>query len=88
MVDIREREMERLAKAEVFMSGKSQAVRIPAEYRIATDEVYIRRDPQSGDLILSEAPGGWEEIFAALDKAGLPEDFLADRAQGIPQKRD
>ena len=75
------------AKAKVFMSGKSQAVRIPAEYRFATNEVYIRRDPQSGDLILSEAPGGWAEIFAALDKAGFPEDFLADRTQGTPQGR-
>jgi len=70
------------AKAKVFMSGKSQAVRIPAEYRFATNEVYIRRDPQSGDLILSEAPGGWAEIFA-----GFPEDFLADRTQGTPQGR-
>jgi antitoxin VapB len=76
------------AKAKVFMSGRSQAVRIPAEYRFATDEVYIRRDPQSGDLILSEAPGGWDEIFSALDKAGFPEDFLADRGQGNPQERD
>ena len=76
------------AKAKVFMSGRSQAVRIPAEYRFATDEVYIRRDPQSGDLILSEAPGGWDEIFAALDDAGFPDDFLADRGQGTPQERD
>ena len=76
------------AKAKVFMSGRSQAVRIPAEYRFATDEVYIRRDPQNGDLILSEAPGGWDEIFAALDKAGFPENFLADRGQGTPQERD
>ncbi len=76
------------AKAKVFMSGRSQAVRIPAEYRFATDEVYIRRDPQSGDLILSEAPGGWDEIFSALDKAGFPEDFLDNRAQGTPQERD
>ena len=80
--------MARNAKAKVFMSGRSQAVRIPAEYRFATDEVYIRRDPQSGDLILSEAPGGWDEIFAALDNAGFPEDFLADRTQGRPQERD
>jgi antitoxin VapB len=80
--------MGRIAKAKVFMSGRSQAVRIPAEYRFATDEVYIRRDPQSGDLILSEAPGGWDEIFAALDNAGFPEDFLADRVQGRPQERD
>lgn len=77
-----------VAKAKVFMSGRSQAVRIPAGYRFTTDEVYIRRDPQSGDLILSEAPGDWNEIFAALDKAGVPDDFLADRAQGRPQERD
>jgi antitoxin VapB len=80
--------MGQIAKAKVFMSGRSQAVRIPAEYRFATDEVYIRRDPQSGDLILSEAPGGWDEIFAALDDAGFPDDFLADRGQGTPQERD
>lgn len=58
------------------MSGRSHAVQIPAEFRFSTKEVYIRRDPQSGDLILSEAPGGWDEIFAALDKAGIPDDFM------------
>jgi antitoxin VapB len=80
--------MAKAEKAKVFMTGRSQAVRIPAEYRFTTDEVYIRRDPQSGDLILSEAPGGWDEIFAALDKAGFPNDFLADRDQGGPQQRE
>jgi antitoxin VapB len=80
--------MANFAKAKVFMSGRSQAVRIPAEYRFSGDEVYVRRDPQSGDLILSEAPGGWDEIFAALDNAGFPEDFMADRAQGGPQERE
>jgi antitoxin VapB len=80
--------MAHIAKARVFMSGRSQAVRIPAEYRFTADEVYIRRDPQSGDLILSEAPGGWDEIFAALDEAGFPEDFMADRSQAEPQNRD
>ena len=80
--------MAHVAKAKVFMSGRSQAVRIPAEYRFTKDEVYIRRDPQSGDLILSEAPGDWDEIFAALDRAGIPDDFMADRGQGPPQQRD
>jgi antitoxin VapB len=69
------------------MSGRSQAVRIPAEYRFSTKEVYIRRDPQTGDLILSQSPKGWDEIFAALDAAGIPDDFLADRAQEPPQER-
>lgn len=80
--------MARVEKARVFMSGRSQAVRIPAEYRFTTGEVYIRRDPQSGDLILSQAPGGWDEIYAALDKAGFPDDFLAERSQGLPQDRE
>ena len=80
--------MARVEKAKVFMSGRSQAVRIPAEYRFDSDEVYIRRDPQSGDVILSQAPGDWDTIFAALDEAGFPEDFLAERAQESPQKRE
>ena len=78
-----------IPKAKVFYSGRSQAVRIPAEFRFKTDEVYVRRDPQSGDLILSESPTKtWKEIFAALDAAGFPDDFMEDRDEGPPQKRD
>jgi len=80
--------MAQAEKARVFMSGRSQAVRIPVEYRFSVDEVFIRRDPQSGDLILSEAPGDWDAIYSALDAAGVPEDFLAEREQGAPQERD
>ena len=78
-----------LEKAKVFMSGRSQAVRIPAEFRFSGSEVYIRRDPRNGDLILSQAPTGLAEIFAALDEVGVPGEFLtpADRAQGLPQVR-
>jgi antitoxin VapB len=77
------------SKAKVFYSGRSQAVRIPAEFRFSTDEVYIRRDPQSGGLILSESPvKTWAEIFKALDDAKFPDDFLEDRDQRPPQKRD
>ena len=71
--------MASIAKAEVFMSGSGQAVRIPAEYRFSTDEVFVRRDPQSGGVILSETSGSWAEVFAALDEAGFPDDFLSDR---------
>ncbi len=75
-------------KAKVFMNGRSQAVRIPAAYRFSTDEVFVRRDPQSGSLILSESPGEWADLFAALDAAGIQDDFMADRAQGLPQVRE
>ena len=78
--------MAQAAKAKVFMNGRSQVVKIPAEYRITANVVYIRRDPQSGDLILSETPA-WDEIFAALDHVRIPEDFMADRDQGTSQER-
>jgi len=76
-------------KAKVFMSGRSQAVRIPARFRLAGGEVFIRRDPRNGDVILSQAPASLAEIFAALDELGVPEEFLspAERAQGQPQER-
>jgi antitoxin VapB len=81
--------MAQISKAKVFYSGRSQAVRIPAEFRFTTNEVYVRRDPQSGDLILSESPvKTWAEVFKALDDAKFPDDFLEDRDQRPPQKRD
>lgn len=77
-----------LAKARVFISGRSQAVQILAEFRFTADEVYIRRDPQTGDIILSQAPHTWEEIYAALDAAGVPDDFLEERLQDAAQTRE
>ena len=76
---------QKVDKARVFMTGRSQAVRIPFEYRFPTAEVYIRRDPRTGDVILSQSPGNWDQIFAALDGAGFPDDFLANRDQDLPQ---
>jgi antitoxin VapB len=68
--------------AKIFMVGHSQAVRLPARYRFNTDEVYIRRDPKTGDIILSSKPDGWGDFFAMLDQYSMPADFLADRNQG------
>jgi antitoxin VapB len=78
-----------VAKAKVFKNGRSQAVRIPLEFRFASDSVYIRRDPQTGNLILSEVPTPptWDEVFAALDAADIPDDFLMDRDRSLPQER-
>ena len=81
--------MTQTKKAKIFMSGRSQAVRIPAEFRFRTSEVSIRRDPASGDIVLSQGPGTWAEVFAALDQAQVPEDFLSDaeRDRRFPEER-
>ena len=39
--------------AKLFMNGRSQAVRLPAAFRFDGTEVFIRRDPLTGDVILS-----------------------------------
>ncbi len=67
-------------KARVFRNGRSQAVRIPAEYRFKSDEVYIRHNAATGELTLSERPlkPSLDEIFAELDAAGAA-DFVIER---------
>jgi antitoxin VapB len=42
--------------AKLFTNGRSQAVRLPAEYRFKSKEVYIRRNEVTGDVVLSEKP--------------------------------
>ncbi len=81
--------MAQVERAKVFMSGRSQAVRIPAPFRFQGSEVYIRRNPQNGDVILSESPMSLKDVFSALDALGVPEDFLssADRVQMPVQER-
>lgn len=72
--------------AKLFTNGRSQAVRLPAAYRFDTKEVFIRRDAETGDLILSRRPESWDGFFAALADAEVPADFLAEteRRQGTP----
>jgi len=77
-----------LAKAKLFTTGRSQAVRLPKDFRFRGKEVYIRRDPYSGDVVLSqEPPKSWDEIFRKLDEDPFPSDFMADRDQGTDQVR-
>jgi antitoxin VapB len=65
------------ARARVFMSGRSQHVTIPVNFRFRSSEVTIRRDPESGDVILSEIVP-LQEVFAALDAEPFPEGFLSE----------
>jgi antitoxin VapB len=73
--------------AKLFRNGRSQAVRLPSEYRFEGSEVYVRRDPESGDVILSRRPESWKDFFQLMKSLDLPADFLADRKDTPPQKR-
>ncbi len=65
--------------AKLFRSGRSQAVRLPAEYRFDGPEVFVRRDPATGDVILSRKPHSWEDFFELMKTIDVPDDFLAGR---------
>ena len=75
-----------------FCQRRQPAVRLPSEFRFdGTDEVYIRRDTVTGDVILSARPGGdaWSEFFSLRDQAGVPSDFAEERPLNTPlQPRD
>ena len=66
--------------AKIFMNGRSQAVRLPAEFRFDGDEVMIRRDEKTGDVILSEKDArraNWEKFLELRGQVNVPDDFLS-----------
>jgi antitoxin VapB len=67
--------------AKLFMNGASQAVRLPAEFRFSSDEVFISRDENTGDVVLSTRPGGrvWADYFAQLRSLTIPDAFMKSR---------
>jgi antitoxin VapB len=73
--------------AKLFHNGRSQAVRLPADYRFEGSEVYIRRDAANGDVVLSRKPESWNGFFELMKTIEVPDDFLADRQDPPPQKR-
>ena len=80
--------------AKLFKNGRSQAVRLPAEFRFEGDEVYIRRDPVTGDVILSPRNRKFAEWLKLRDEllAGISEEELSAldnlRDPGPPVERD
>lgn len=47
--------------ARVFMNNRSQAVRLPKEFRFSTREVFIRKEGE--EVILSPRPEDWGDFF-------------------------
>jgi antitoxin VapB len=59
--------MKKGAKAKVFWSGRSQAVRLPKEFRLPSDTVIVRR--VGNTLVLEPAddwPEGYVESFSSV----------------------
>ncbi len=75
--------------AKLFANGGSQAVRLPAEFRFdAADEVYIRRDSVTGDVVLSMKPCSiaWDAFFSLREATESRHEFINERPLNEPLK--
>ena len=70
-----------MATAKVFQSGNSQAVRLPKQFRLTSDEVEIYR--RGDEIVLREKPKNLARAFELL--CDLPD---VEREDGPPQERE
>ena len=70
--------------AKVFMTNRSQAVRLPKDFQFATDEVLIRK--VGTDVILSPRPKDWRSY---LESAPVASDGFMAEVEDLPvQERE
>lgn len=73
-----------MKEAKLFQNGQSQAVRLPKEFRMRGQSVYIRR---VGDVVmLIPKTASWDTLFAACDL--FTDDFMNTREQGVHERRE
>jgi antitoxin VapB len=70
--------------ARIFTNGRSQAVRLPKEYRFKGKDVYIRRLDHIVVLIPKDAP--WASLVRSLDR--FSDDFMETREQPASTRRE
>lgn len=68
--------------ASVFWTGRSQAVRLPKEFRFEGDTVLVHRE---GNAVILEPTTSWPEGYVE-SFSGLPADFKRP-PQGKSEKR-
>ncbi len=66
--------------AKIFVTGRSQAVRLPLEFRFDVSGVFTRHDPVTGDVVLSRKPTDWQGLLDAVAH-NKDDDLLIERRQ-------
>jgi antitoxin VapB len=72
--------------AKVFATGRSQAVRLPLNFRFDVSEVFIRHDAATGDVVLSRKPNDWQGLLDAV-ALNKEEDLLIERRPASDQSK-
>ncbi|GAB4500771.1 MAG: AbrB/MazE/SpoVT family DNA-binding domain-containing protein [Anaerolineales bacterium] len=70
--------------AKLFQNGKSQAVRLPKEFRFNSNRVYIKRVGNAVVLLPYQSP--WTNLLNSLGE--FSDDFMQNRAQPPLENRE
>ena len=73
----------RFKRAKLFQTGRSQAVRLPKEFRFKGNTVTVRREGTAVILEPDDWPEGWVESFA-----GVPSDFIRPEQGKLDERHD
>ncbi len=74
-----------MLRSKVFISGNSQAIRLPKKYQVSEKELYIQK--VGSTIILFSKKNPWKNLEKSLSQ--FTEDFLAGgRNQPGMQKRE
>ena len=74
-----------MSQSTVFKSNKSQAVRLPKAVALPEHVKRVDIIKQGSGRLVVPAGGSWDAFF---DGPRLDDDFLTDRAQPAPQRRN
>jgi antitoxin VapB len=69
--------------AKIFQNGKSQAIRLPKEYRFQGTKVYVKR--MGNAVVLIPEHDSWQTLVESLDQ--FSDDFMHERQQPPAQDR-
>jgi antitoxin VapB len=70
--------------AKLFMNGRSQAVRLPKEFRFSGEDVYINK--VGGIVLLISKKDPWAALANSLDQ--FTDDFMETRNQPEDRQRE
>jgi antitoxin VapB len=71
-----------MERAKIFWSGRSQAVRLPKDFRFSGEEVRIRRHGNA--VILEPIPTDWAWLDAVVGR--LDDDFVEAALEDVPEQ--
>jgi antitoxin VapB len=71
-----------MERAKIFQSGRSQAVRLPKQFRFGGSEVFVKRVGSA--VVLLPTDDAWDSLARALDL--FSDDYLSERHQPSEQE--